>query len=155
MGLVESTLKASSVKALVRPDSTAPLPSLTLESAKFADGSVGFLVTNVDLAKNTVSSSYVLKNLYSPSENTYVYSCADDSTFTFLKDRLSGKVCCIINRFNTSSTVTRVCVTTYEALGDDQIDKIAELYSVTQLPTSSLAASTVALTPVPQNSASV
>ena len=137
MGLTESTLKAQSVKPLVRPDSTAPLPSLTLESAKFADGTVGFLVTSVDLAKNTTSTSYVLKTLYSPSENTYVFNCADDSVFTFLKDRLSDKVCCIINRVNSNSTITRLCVTTYEPLGDEQIDKIAELYDVKPTPVAS------------------
>ena len=137
MGLTESKLKAQTVKPLVRPDSTAPLPSLTLESAKFADGTVGFLVTNVDLAKNTTSASYVLKTLYSPTENTYVFNCADDSVFTFLKDRLSGKVCCIINRVNFNSSLTRVCVTTYEPLGDEQIDKIAELYDVKPTQTAS------------------
>lgn len=137
MGLTESTLKAQTVKPLVRPDSTAPLPSLTLESAKFADGTVGFLVTNIDLAKNTTTISYVLKTLYSPSENTYVFNCADDSVFTFLKDRLSDKVCCIINRVQSNSTVTRVCVTTYEPLGDERIDKIGELYEVKQAQTAS------------------
>jgi hypothetical protein len=137
MGLTESTLKAQTVKPLVRPDSTAPLPSLTLESAKFTDGTVGFLVTSVDLAKNTTSVSYVLSTLYSPSENTYTFNCQDDSVFTFLKDRLSDKVCCIINRVNSNSTVTRLCVTTYEPLGDERIDKIAQLYDIKPTPVAS------------------
>ena len=73
MGLVESTLKAQTVKNLVRPDSITPLPSLAIDSCKFTDGSVGFLITTVDLAKNTNSYGIAIKELYSPAENTLIY----------------------------------------------------------------------------------
>jgi hypothetical protein len=128
MGLVESTLKAQTVKNLVRPDSITPLPSLAIDSCKFTDGSVGFLVTTVDLAKNTNSYGISVKELYSPIENTLVYLGKDESTVTFVKDRLTGKVYCSLCKVGSGTTLVRQCVTTYEPLENDQIDKIAELF---------------------------
>lgn len=128
MGLVESTLKAQTVKNLVRPDSITPLPSLAIDSCKFTDGSVGFLVTTVDLAKNTNSYGIATKELYSPAENTLVYIGKDESTVTFIKDRLTGKVYCSLSKVGSGTTLVRQCVTTYEPLENEQIDKISELF---------------------------
>jgi hypothetical protein len=128
MGLVESTLKAQTVKNLVRPDSITPLPSLAIDSCKFTDGSVGFLITTVDLAKNTNSYGISIKELYSPAENTLVYLGKDESTVTFVKDRLTGKVYCSLSKVGSGTTLVRQCVTTYEPLENEQIDKIAELF---------------------------
>jgi hypothetical protein len=128
MGLVESTLKAQTVKNLVRPDSITPLPSLAIDSCKFTDGSVGFLITTVDLAKNTNSYGISIKELYSPTENTLVYLGKDESTVTFVKDRLTGKVYCSLSKVGSGTTLVRQCVTTYEHLENEQIDKIAELF---------------------------
>jgi len=128
MGLVESTLKSQVVKPLVRPDSNTQLPLITLESSKFTDGSVGFVITNVDIAKNTSVFSYVLKMSYSPYENTLTYVCTDESVFTFVKDRASNRVFCIVNRFSAPASIIRQCVTTYEPIEHDDIDKIGSLF---------------------------
>ena len=128
MGLVESTLKAQTVKNLVRPDSITPHPSLAIDSCKFTDGSVGFLITTVDLAKNTNSYGIAIKELYSPAENTLIYLGKDESTVTFIKDRLTGKVYCSLCKVGSGTTLVRQCVTTYEPLENEQIDKIAELF---------------------------
>lgn len=129
MGLVESTLKIQSVKSVVRPDSSAPLPSFSLETAKFTDGSVGFAITCVDIAKNTTVSLHGLKSVFAQSENTYIYVCSDDSVFTFTKDLESNRVFCLVNRANTQTLIVRQCVTTYEPLENDDIDKIARLFN--------------------------
>ena len=128
MGLSESTLKPQVVKPLVRPDSITPLPSIAIDSCKFVDGSVGFLITSVDLAKNTVTYSISLKYVYSPYENCYVYVGNDESTLTFLKDRISCNVFCTFNKFNTSSVIVRQCVNIYEALDNLEIDRIGGLF---------------------------
>jgi hypothetical protein len=128
MGLAESTLKAQSVKNIVRPDSITPLPSFAVDSCKFVDGSFGFLLTTVDLAKNMNSYGFQLKELFSPSENTLVYVGKDESTITFVKDRLSGKVYCTVCKFGSGSSIVRQCVTTYEPIDNQAIDKIAEFY---------------------------
>ena len=130
MGLVESTLKSEVVKPLVRPDSNTQLPLITRESAKFVDGSVGFIITNVDIAKNTSVFSYVLKTSYSSSDNTLTYVCADESVFTFVKDRGSNRVFCVVNRFNAPASIIRQCVTTYEPINNDEIDKIGGLFKL-------------------------
>jgi len=129
MGLVESSLKVKTVQPLVRPDNITPLPSLAIDSCKFTDGSPGFLVTTVDLAKNMASYSIPLKDVYSPAENTLVYIGKEETTLTFMKDRLSGRVFCSICRSSNSSTVVRACVTTYDAIDNEDIDRIATLFS--------------------------
>ena len=129
MGLVESSLKVKTVQPLVRPDNITPLPSLAIDSCKFTDGSPGFLVTTVDLAKNMASYSIPLKDVYSPAENTLVYIGKEETTLTFTKDRLSGRVFCTICRSSNSSTVVRACVTTYDAIDNEDIDRIATLFS--------------------------
>jgi hypothetical protein len=128
MGLVESTLKAQTVRSLVRPDSITPLPSLALDSCKFTDGSFGFLVTTVDLAKNTMSYSIPIKDLFSYSENVLVYVGKDESTVTFAKDRLSGRVYVTLHKQGAPSSIVRQCVAIYEPLENEQIDRIATLY---------------------------
>lgn len=128
MGLVESTLRAQTVKNIVRTDSITPLPSLAIDSCKFVDGSVGFLITTIDLAKNTNSYGISVKELYSPVENTYVYLGKDESTITFVKDRMTAKVYCSLCKVGSGTTLVRQCVTTYEPIENELIDKIAELY---------------------------
>jgi hypothetical protein len=132
MGLVESTLKTQVVKPLVRPDSNAQLPLISLESAKYVDGSVGFVITNTDIAKNTNISSYVLKTSYSSSDNTLTYLCTDESVFTFVKDRSTSRVFCVVNRFNAPASIIRQCISTYEPIENDDIDKIGSLFKVSQ-----------------------
>jgi len=132
MGLVESTLKTRSVKPLVRPDSSAPLPSFSLESAKFADGRFGFVVTYVDIAKNTNISTYAVKNVVMKSNNEIVYSCEDDSIFTFITDMITHRVFCFAQRVGIATTVVRQCVTNYENLDNSSIDLIQGLYAKPQ-----------------------
>ena len=128
MGLVESTLKTQVVKPLVRPDSNTQLPLISLESAKFTDGSVGFVITNTDIAKNTTITTYSMKMSFSTTDNTLTYVCTDESVFTFVKDRLSNKVFCLVNRYNSPASIIRQCVTTYEPIENDDIDKIGLLF---------------------------
>ena len=130
MGLVESTLKTQVLKPLVRPDSNAQLPLISLESAKFVDGSVGFVITNTDIAKNTNVFSYVLKTSYNSADNTLTYVCTDESIFTFVKDRSSSRVFCIVNRYNSPASIIRQCLTTYEPIENEEIDKIGQLFKV-------------------------
>lgn len=128
MGLVESTLKTHVVKPLVRPDSNAQLPLISLESAKFVDGTVGFVITNTDIAKNTYINSYILRTSYSSSENTLTYVCTDESVFTFIKDRSTSRVFCVVNRYNAPASIIRQCLTTYEPIENDEVDKIGLLF---------------------------
>uniref|UniRef100_A0A6C0AMQ9 Uncharacterized protein n=1 Tax=viral metagenome TaxID=1070528 RepID=A0A6C0AMQ9_9ZZZZ len=128
MGLAESKLQPKVVKALIRQDSLSSLPSFSMDTAKFMDGSSGFVITTVDLAKNTEVRTVSIKFVYSPSDNCLVFVGNDDSTLTFLRDRLSGKVVCSMVSHNRDSIV-RFCVTTYEPLDDAVIDKIGELYA--------------------------
>jgi hypothetical protein len=128
MGLVESTLKTQVVKPLVRPDSNAQLPLISLESAKFVDGSVGFVITNTDIAKNTTISPYIIKMSFNTTDNTLTYVCTDESVFTFVKDRSSSRVFCIVNRYNAPASIVRQCVTTYEPIENDDLDKIGLLF---------------------------
>jgi hypothetical protein len=130
MGLVESTLKAQTVRPLVRPDSITPLPSLAIDSCKFVGGEVGFLVTTVDLAKNTTAYSIPLKEVFSPAANTFVYLGKDESVLTFVKDTQTNKVYCSLCKVGSGTTLVRQCVTTYEPLEDEVIDKIGTLYLV-------------------------
>ena len=129
MGLTESTLRVKTVRPLIRPDNITPLPSLALDSCRFTDDSFGFLITTVDLAKNMASFSIPLKDIYSPSENTLVYIGKDDTTLTFIKDRFTGRVFCTICRSSNGYTVTRACVTTYDAIENNDIDRIATLFN--------------------------
>ena len=131
MGLVESTLKTQVVKPLVRSDLSAPLPLFSVESALFVDGTFGFVITSVDIAKNTNISNYYIKSVHSPAENSFVFACTDDSVFTFTKDRNSDKVFCTIFRTNTRSTIVRSCIPNYEPIGNEEIDKIGTLFKQT------------------------
>ena len=127
MGLVESKLEPKVVKAIIRQDSLSTLPSFSMDTAKFSDGTSGFVITTTDLAKNMQVHSVSIKFVYSPSEHCLVFVGNDDSTLTFLRDRLSGKVICSMVSHNKDSVV-RFCVTTYEPLDDALVDKIGELY---------------------------
>ena len=128
MGLAESKLQPKVVKAIVRQDSLSTLPSFSMDTAKFTDGTSGFVITTTDLAKNIDVHTVSIKFVYSPSEHCLVFVGNDDSTLTFLRDRISGKVVCSIVSHHKDSVV-RFCVTTYEPLEDAVIDKIGELYS--------------------------
>ena len=129
MGIATSNLKVKTVRPLIRPDNITPLPSLALDSCRFTDNTVGFLITTVDLAKNMASYSITLKDIYSPAENTLIYIGKDDTIISFTKDRLTGRVFCSISRLSNGDTVVRACVTTYDPIDDDQIDRIGNLFS--------------------------
>ena len=127
MGLMESKLYPQTVKSLVRQDSMTPLPSFSMDTAKFSNGSSGFVITSVDIAKNSNVRTVSVKFMYSPAENILVYVGNDETILTFMKDRLTGKVLCSVSQAN--DTIIRFCVTTYEPLEDTQIDMIGTLYS--------------------------
>jgi hypothetical protein len=127
MGLVESTLKTTIVKPLVRADSSAPLPLFSLESAKFTNGSVGFVITTVDIAKNTAIYTHSIKTSFNPTENCILYVCDDDTIFTFIRDRYTKRVFCEVRRLNMH--IIRNCLTNYESIEHDEIDKIAKLFN--------------------------
>ena len=130
MGIAESTLNAATTRPLVRPELVAQLPSFSLDSAKFTDGSTGFIVTRVDLAKNSTTKTIPLKFYYRPSESRLVYVGTDESIVTFEKDTASSKV---ISRVEVvgQSPIVRNCVITYEPLDDRIIDHISDLYRIT------------------------
>ena len=132
MGLVGSSLKVKTVRPLVRPDTVTPLPSLAIDSCIFTDGSVGFLVTTIDLAKNMSSYSIPLKDTYSPAENMFVYIGRDETCVTFTKDRITGRVFCSISRASNMPRVVRACVTTYDPIENDEIDRIGTLFTKQQ-----------------------
>jgi len=127
MGLVESKLQPTVVKAIIRQDSLSTLPSFSMDTAKFTDGTSGFVITTTDLAKNIEVHTVSIKFVYSPSEHALVFVGNNDSTLTFLRDRLTGKVVCSMVTHNRDNIV-RFCVTTYEPLEDAMVDKIGELY---------------------------
>ena len=129
MGLVESTLRAEIVKPLVRPDTITPLPSLTIDTCKFTDGSFGFLIKTVDLAKNLSVYSVPLKQLYMPLENVYTYVGKDQTILSFSKDIKSGNVYCVLNRRDSSGPVICDCVSVYEPIGDEAIDMMSKLFT--------------------------
>ena len=129
MGLVESTLKVKTVRPLVRPDTVTPLPSLAIDSCRFTDDTVGFLVTTVDLAKNMGSYSIPLKDTYSPAENMFVFIGKEETCLTFTKDRLTGRVFCSISRASNMPRVVRACVTTYDPIDNQDIDRIGTLFT--------------------------
>jgi len=128
MGIEQSTLKASTVRPLVRPDSLTPLPSFALDSAKFTDGSIGFLVTRVDLAKNVTTQPIGLKLCLKPNETTYIFVGIDDTILTFFIDTTTKKVFCKVESAGLSSPLLRPCVTTYERLDEAKIDVLQTLY---------------------------
>ena len=129
MGLAESTLKAKTIRPIIRADTITPLPSFALDSCIFSDNSAGFLVTTVDLAKNMTSYSIPVKDLYSPAENTLVYIGKDESSLSFIKDRLTGRVFCKLCISSKGSTFIRVCLTTYDPIDNEVIDKVGTLFS--------------------------
>lgn len=133
MGLAESKLDPKEVKTLIRPDSLSTLPSFSMDTAKFTDGTSGFVITAVDLAKNSVQRSISIKFVYSPHEHCLIFVGNDETALQFVCDRLSGKVVCSVTS-KEKDNVIRFCVTTYEPLGDDIIDKIGELYTKLQRP---------------------
>ena len=127
MGLVESKLEPKEVKTHIRPDSLSTLPSFSMDTAKFTDGSSGFVITTVDLAKNSAQRTISIKFCYSPYEHSLIFVGHDDTVLSFVRDRLSGKVVCSVTS-REKDNIIRFCVTTYEPLGDDVIDKIGTLY---------------------------
>ena len=135
MGVTGSTLKVQLIRSLVRPDNITPLPSLAIDSCQFTDKSVGFLLTTVDLAKNMTSYMIPLKDMYSPASNIYVYIGNDESILMFTRDLISGRVFCTMTNNNSGQTVVRQCVSIYEPLGNEKIDKLIDLFtkSISQL----------------------
>ena len=135
MGLMESKLYPQTVKALIRQDSLSSLPSFSMDTAKFSDGSSGFVITTVDLAKNSSVRTISIKFVYSPSDNSLVFVGKDETVLTFVKDRLTGYVVCSVSSAS-KENIVRFCVTAYEPLDDAAIDKIGELYSKQSLVSS-------------------
>ena len=130
MGIAESTLKVVSSKAIIRPELDSKLPHLTVECAKYEDG-VGFIVTNVDIAKNSTVTMFKVTTSYSSSDNSLDFVCSDESVFTFVRDKNSARVFCVLKLSRSPSTVVRKCLEKYEALENDEIDKIGQLFQVT------------------------
>jgi hypothetical protein len=127
MGLIESKLSTQSVKPIIKQEGFMTLPSFSMDIAKFSDGSSGFVITTVDLAKNSTVRTISVKMVYSPSDNSYVFVGKDESVLSFVRDRISGGVVCSIASV-AREIIVRFCVTTYEPLDDAIIDKIGELY---------------------------
>lgn len=127
MGLIESKISTQSVKPIIKQDGFMTLPSFSMDTAKFSDGSSGFVITTVDLAKNSTVRTISIKMVYSPSDNAYVFVGKDETVLSFVRDRLSGDIVCSITSISRENIV-RFCVTTYEPLDDTTIDKIGELY---------------------------
>jgi hypothetical protein len=128
MGIMESKLYPQTVKALVRQDSLTTLPSFSMDTAKFSDGSSGFVITTVDLAKNSNVRTISIKFVYSPAENSLVFVGNDETVLSFVRDRLTGGVVCSVSSVS-KENIVRFCVTTYEPIDDAMIDKIGELYT--------------------------
>lgn len=128
MGIMESKLYPQTVKALVRQDSLTTLPSFSMDTAKFSDGSSGFVITTVDLAKNSNVRTISIKFVYSPAENSLVFVGNDETVLSFVRDRLTGGVVCSVSSV-AKENIVRFCVTTYEPIDDAMIDKIGELYT--------------------------
>ena len=126
MGIMESKLEPQKTKQLVTPESS--LPSFSLDTAKFSDGSSGFIITTIDLAKNSTTRTISIKFIYSPSENSYIFVGKDETTLSFVRDRISGDVICSVKSV-LKENIVRFCVTTYDPIDDSLIDKIGELYS--------------------------
>ena len=99
-----------------------------MDTAKFSDGSSGFVITTVDLAKNLTVRTVSVKFVYSPSENIYVFVGKDNTILSFVKDRITGNVVCSVTSM-TKENIVRFCVSTYEPIDDEIIDKIGELYT--------------------------
>jgi hypothetical protein len=130
MGLVESTLIPATTRPLVRPEMMAQLPSFSLDSAKFTDGSTGFVVTRVDLAKNTNTKTIALKFYYKPSDTRLVFVGQDESIVTFEKDIATNKVICRVEVVN-QPPIIRQCVSTYEPIDNLILDHVGDLYRIT------------------------
>jgi len=128
MGLVESKLVPQTQKPIIVHEKQT-LPSFSMDTAKFQDGSCGFIITSVDLAKNSTVRTISINFAYSPNDNSITFVGKDETILSFVKDRLSGKIVCSISSV-TRETVVRFCVTTYEPIDDVVIDKIGELYSM-------------------------
>lgn len=125
MGLIESKLNPKVTKALVRQESH--LPSFSMDTAKFSDGSSGFVITTIDLAKNSNVKTISVKFIYSQSENSLTFVGKDETIISFVRDRLSKKVVCSVTS-QAKESIVRFCVETYEPIEDELLDKIKELY---------------------------
>lgn len=129
MGLVESKLTPMTVKPLVRADTLTPLPSLTIDSCKFSDASFGFLVQAVDLAKNMTSYTVSLKKIYQPSNNNFIYLGTDQTSLSFTRDMITGNVYCVLeSKKYGQGPLYCECVSIYEPIGDERIDKLSALF---------------------------
>lgn len=127
MGLMESKLYPQSVKSIIRQDSLSQLPSFSMDTAKFSDGSSGFVITTIDLAKNSNVRTVSIKFVYSPSDNSYIFVGKDGTILSFVRDRITGGIVCSVAS-PSNEKIVRFCVTTYEELEDETIDKIGQLY---------------------------
>jgi hypothetical protein len=127
MGLMESKLYPQSVKPIIIQDTATPLPSFSMDIAKFSDGSSGFIITTIDLARNSNVKTISVKFAYSPSDNSYVFVGKDESVLSFVKDRETGGVVCSIATV-ARENIVRFCVTTYEPVDEEVVNKISKMY---------------------------
>ena len=127
MGLVESKLNPQTVKPIIIQDTATPLPSFSMDIAKFSDGSSGFIITTIDLARNSNVNTISVKFVYSPSDNSYVFVGKDETVLSFVRDRETGGVVCSVSTV-AREHIVRFCVTTYEPIDDEVVDKIGRLY---------------------------
>lgn len=132
MGLVESKLETKEVKPLVSVEPGTPLPYFILDCAKFIDDTSGFIMTHVDIAKNHTTTTHVVNNMVTVSENSVLFACTDNSTVTVLRDSANGAIYCMVNRANGPTTIVRRCVAMYENIGDETVDMIGKLYRASQ-----------------------
>ena len=132
MGLVESKLNTKVVKPLVSVSADTPLPHYLLDSAKFADDTVGFVMTHIDIAKNHTTTTHVVNTMITVSESQLMFTCTDNSSLVFLRDTANGYIYCIVNRANGPMSIMRRCVAAYENIGDETMDAIGKLYKASQ-----------------------
>jgi hypothetical protein len=104
------------------------LPSLTIDTCKFTNGTFGFVIQVTDLAKNTSIHTVSLKSVYSPLDNVYTYLGHNYTILSFSKNILTGSVYCILNLPNSPGPIVCDCVSVYEPIGDEKIDLLAKIF---------------------------
>ena len=109
MGVAPSTIDVRTSRPIVRPPNSPPvLPNFAVNLARFNDNSCGFVVTYVDLAKNSTTQTFVMTEYYKPTENSIVFLTKEDAIFTFERDVKRGPFYCRME-IPTRPTVVRGC----------------------------------------------
>lgn len=109
MGVAPSTMEVRTSRPIVRPPNSPPvLPNFAVNLARFNDNSCGFVVTYVDLAKNSNTQTFIMTEYYKPTENSLVILTKEDAIFTFERDIKKGPFYCRIQT-QTSPPIVRPC----------------------------------------------